>query len=177
MDQNKNEKTGQIHLYTGNGKGKTTAAFGVALRTLCCGRKVYVGQFVKNVKYVECGLMEYFKELTIEQFGKGCFIGREPDAEDVNLVRKGIDSCAEKLRSGDYDLVILDELTIAIHYSVVPVEDVIAMLNDRHPKTEVIIAGRYAPEELYEIADLVTEMQEVKHYYQKGLISRRGIDC
>lgn len=170
------EQKGYIHVYTGNGKGKTTAAFGLAVRALCAGYRVYIGQFVKSMKYNETKLTEYFSTICIEQLGRGCYIHRKPDLEDVRMAQVALEHCAEILRSGEYDLVILDELSIALHFGLVQVDDVITVLKNRHPKVEVVVTGRYAPQELIDMADLVTEMTEVKHYYQKGVLSRNGID-
>lgn len=170
------EQKGYIHVYTGNGKGKTTAAFGLALRALCAGYRVYIGQFVKSMKYNETKVAEYFDSIRIEQLGRGCYIHRKPESEDIRMAKVALEHCADILRSGFYDLVILDELTIALHFKLVELEDVLAALRNRKPNVEVVITGRYAPKELIEIADLVTEMTEVKHYYQQGVLSRNGID-
>lgn len=166
-----------LHVYTGNGKGKTTAAFGVALRSLLCGRKVYVGQFIKDMKYSETALVAYFSNITIEQLGQGCFINRAPSIEDKTLANCGLRRVEKILNEGTYDLVILDELTIALYFKLVDLEDILRILEHRKENVEVIITGRYAPKALVDIADLVTEMMEVKHYYEKGVLSRKGIDC
>ncbi len=170
------EKRGYIQVYTGNGKGKTTAAFGLAVRALCAGKSVYVGQFVKSMKYHETKMEGIFSKIRIEQLGRGCFIDRNPAEEDVRMAHEGLKHCAEILKSGMYDVVILDELNIALHFQLLQVEEVLAVLRERNPKVEVVITGRYAPQELVEAADLVTEMKEVKHYYQQGVLSRDGID-
>lgn len=168
---------GYVHVYTGNGKGKTTAAFGVALRTLFNGGKVYVGQFVKDMKYSETNLEKYFPNITIEQFGDGCIINRDPSERDKNLAKAGLDKMKDIITSGEYDLVIFDEVTIALYFKFLTIEEVLETLNHRHEKCEIIITGRYAPKELMDAADLVTEMKEIKHYYTKGVLSRKGIDC
>ena len=169
-------KTGYIHIYTGDGKGKTTAAFGLAVRALCAGKSVYIGQFVKSMKYNETRMVEKFDRIRIEQFGNGCMLAREADGEDVRMAHEGIMTCADILSSGEYDVVILDELTIALFLGLVRLEDILSLLRNKLPETEVVITGRYVPQELIEIADLVTEMREVKHYYQQGVLSRDGID-
>lgn len=165
-----------IHVYTGNGKGKTTAAFGVALRTLFNGGKVFVGQFVKSIKYSETQLEEKFPNIKIEQFGDGCLIDRTPNEDDITLAKKGLLKMKKCLESGDYDLVIFDELTIALYFKLLNIDEVLKVLSHKHKNCEVIITGRYAPKELIDIADLVTEMNEVKHYYTQGVLSRKGID-
>lgn len=170
------ERKGYVHVYTGNGKGKTTAAFGLTVRALCAGYRVYIGQFVKSMKYNETKLTEHFPNLCVEQLGRGCYIHRKPEEEDVRMAEQGLEHCAAILREGSYDVVVLDELTIALHFGLVTLEDVLQVIQDRAPGVEVVITGRYAPQELIDRADLVTEMKEVKHYYQQGVLSRNGID-
>ena len=170
------EEKGYIHVYTGNGKGKSTAAFGLAVRALCAGKRVYVGQFVKSMKYNETKLESMFEHIRIEQLGRGCFIHKDPEQIDVDMAHEGLAHCAEILKSGDYDVVILDELNIALYFGLVQVKEVLEAIRNRNPKVEVVVTGRYAPQELIDEADLVTEMKEVKHYYQQGVLSRNGID-
>lgn len=166
-----------LHIYTGNGKGKTTAAFGVALRMACAGGSVFIGQFVKGMIYNEARCGDYLPGITVEQWGRSCILEGEPTAEDYALAESGLKKAEALLKSGQWQLVILDELTIAIYLKLIRLEDVLRVLQQRHTDTEVIITGRYAPKELLEMADLVTEMREVKHYYAKGVLSRNGIDC
>ena len=172
-----------IHIYTGNGKGKTTAAFGLAARAICAGKNVAVCQFVKSMKYSETGLLQLlsnapasFGKLRIEQCGHGCCLIREPGKADIDCALSGLDKCTEWMRSGEWDVVVLDEITIAIHLGLISTEQVINAINSKAPSTEIVITGRYAPSELIGIADLVTDMQEVKHYYSAGVLSRKGID-
>ncbi len=165
-----------IQIYTGDGKGKTSAAYGMAVRSLCAGHKVLIAQFVVNLPTHENKLTERFENLTIKQFGNGCFINRKPNETDIEFAQAGLEQCSEILQSGEYDLVILDELNIAIFYNLITVDNVLEMLQKRNPQTEVIITGRYAPKELIDVADLVTDMQNVKHYYEKGVIDRDGFD-
>lgn len=174
---------GYIHIYTGNGKGKTTAAFGLAVRALCTGKNVYIGQFVKSMKYNETRIEElfggnspHFGKVRIEQLGSGCFINTQPSESDKALAREGLRRCAQILASAEYDVVILDELTIALYFRLLTTDDVIEALRHRAARVEVVITGRYAPQELIDIADLVTDMREVKHYYTAGVLSRNGID-
>lgn len=167
---------GYIHVYTGNGKGKTTAAFGLAVRALCAGKSVYIGQFVKSMRYNETKIGQLFDQVKIEQLGRGCFIGKDPEAIDIRMARDGLTRCATLLESGEYDVVILDELTIALHFGLLTIDAVLDALNRRHPAVEVVVTGRYAPQELIDAADLVTEMREIKHYYTQGVLSRDGID-
>ncbi|SHJ12480.1 cob(I)yrinic acid a,c-diamide adenosyltransferase [Dethiosulfatibacter aminovorans DSM 17477] len=168
---------GYVHLYTGDGKGKTTAAFGLALRAAMSGKKVYIGQFVKDMEYNETKIKDIVDNIDIEQLGRGCFIFEDPAEEDKEAAREGLRKCTDVLKSGEYDMVILDELTIALYFKLFDVEDIIEAIRNRDEKVEVVITGRYAPKELYDLADLVTEMKEVKHYYStKGLLARDGIE-
>lgn len=170
-----------LHIYTGNGKGKSTAAFGLALRALGAGKRVYIAQFVKDMKYSECFIESYFPEcLKIEQWGASCMLHREATELDYEMARRGLERCAEMItEEGEeaYDLIIMDELNIALALNLLPLSEVLEVLGKRREGCEVVVTGRYAPEALIEIADLVTEMQEVKHYYQKGVLSRKGFDC
>ncbi len=168
---------GYFQVYTGNGKGKSTAAFGLALRGLCAGKRVFIGQFVKNMKYSETGIEDVMDGIRIVQFGKDCCIDRKPDAEDAALAKRGLSECAEILKSGTYDIVVLDEITIATYLKFLEPAEVLAAVDGRAEHVEVIVTGRYCPDLLIEHADLVTEMKEIKHYYTQGVLSRKGIDC
>lgn len=171
------EGKGYIQLYTGNGKGKTTAAFGLAVRALCAGKRIFIGQFVKSIKYNETRIESLFeKQLVIRQFGRGCFLDHKPGKEDVFSASEGLRQCAEVLASAQWDLVVLDELTIAVYFGLLTDEEVLRALEQRASGTEVVLTGRYASEKLIEKADLVTEMCEVKHYYTQGILSRDGFD-
>ena len=177
------QEKGYLQIYTGNGKGKTTAAFGLALRGVCSGKNVYIGQFVKSMAYHENRLTELlahaddsFGELTIELLGRGCFITHRPDPVDIELAQAAFARCAELLTTDRYDVIILDELSIALYFGLIPVAEVVDALRQRNPRVEVVITGRKAPQALVDVADLVTDMQEVKHYYQQGVLSRDGID-
>ncbi len=168
---------GYIHVYTGNGKGKTTAVLGLALRAVGAGKKVYFAQFVKGEIYSEIdAINRYIPEITVKQYGRGCFIVNKPTLEDIQAAKEGLEEVGAVIRSGKYDVVVLDEATIALHYKLFSVEELIAVLQEKREETEIAITGRYAPEELIEIADLVTEMKEIKHYYTKGISARKGIE-
>ena len=169
------ETKGYLQVYTGNGKGKTTAAFGLAVRALCAGKRVFIGQFVKSMKYNETRLEACFPgRLAVRQFGRGCFLDHRH--EDVRLVQEGLRECAAILASGEWDLVILDELTIAVYFGLLSDKEILEVIGLRDTGTEVVITGRYASEALLALADLVTEMREVKHYYTRGVLSRDGFD-
>lgn len=172
---------GYTHLYTGNGKGKTTAAFGLALRALAAGANVFIGQFVKSMRYGECSIAEAANALgkgqcLVELFGNGCTLLRNPTEEDRAAARAGIARSLEALQNETWDMVILDELTIALHLGLIADADIKELLQARPPHVELIITGRYAPDWLIARCDLVTDMQEVRHYYQQGVEARMGIE-
>lgn len=168
---------GYIQLYTGNGKGKTTAAFGIAIRAAMAGKKVYIAQFVKDMKYAETKISEVLDNIIIHQVGKGCFFQKDVEETDRIAAQEGLQKCHEALSSGKWDLVILDEVTIALYYKLFSIDDLLRVLNKKAEHTEVVLTGRYAPQELIDRADLVTDMVEVKHYYTQGVLSRPGFDC
>lgn len=169
-------KNGYIQIYTGNGKGKTTCALGLSLRAICCGKKVFFGQFVKGMKYSELEAVKYLPGFSMKQYGRECFIFNNPSGEDRKIAREGLLEIGDILKNGEFDIVVMDELNIALYYKLFSLEEVIEILDNRNARVEVIITGRYAPDELIEKADLVTEMKEVKHYYVKGVQARVGIE-
>jgi cob(I)alamin adenosyltransferase len=168
---------GYIHIYTGNGKGKTTAAFGLALRASMAGKKVFIGQFVKGMAYQETKCTDFLPGITIEQFGTTCFIDREPSAEDIHRAEAGLEICRQAMCGGHYDVVIMDEVTIAVFYKLITDEAILTTIRQKLPQVEVVMTGRYASDQLIAAADLVSDIQEVKHYYTQGVLSRPGIDC
>ena len=165
-----------LQIYTGNGKGKTTAALGLGIRAAMAGKKVFMGQFIKGMEYSELKIVDYIENIEIQQFGRDCFIEKEPEIEDIRIAKDGLKICEEIIVEGNYDLIILDELNVALFYKLFTVEEVIDVLNKGNENLEIIITGRYAPEKLIEMADLVTEMVEVKHYYNEGVEAREGIE-
>lgn len=168
---------GYIHVYTGNGKGKTTAALGLAVRALGAGKKVYIGQFAKSKQYSELEIInKLLTDITIKQYGTGCFIFEKPKEEDVLAAQQGLQDIVEAIESDKYDVIILDEANIAVYYNLISVEQLIEAIGKRSERTEIIITGRYATQEIMDFADLVTEMKEVKHYYQQGVQARVGIE-
>ncbi len=169
---------GYIQVYTGNGKGKTTAALGVALRALSRGMKVCIAQFIKKGDSGEfIGLAKFGDLLTHRAYGLGRFIGgRTPASDEVALARKGLEECGEFLRDGDYSLVILDEANGAVKAGLFGIDELLDILKGRHSQTEVIVTGRDAHPKLVEAADLVTEMCEVKHYWKQKVKARKGIE-
>lgn len=168
---------GYIHIYTGNGKGKTTAAFGLALRAAMAGKKVYIGQFVKGMAYSETKCTDFIPGIEIEQYGTTCYIDRNPDEEDVKRAKQGLEKCKSVLASGAADVVVLDEIFIAVYFKLLEDDEVLEALRAKAEHVEVVLTGRYASEAMIKVADLVTEMREVKHYYTQGVLSRTGIDC
>ncbi|MGC9355086.1 MAG: cob(I)yrinic acid a,c-diamide adenosyltransferase [Mariniphaga sp.] len=168
---------GYIHVYTGNGKGKTTAALGLALRAVGAGKKVFFAQFIKGRTYSEIeAVRKFVPDITIEQYGLGCFIIEKPTEADIQAARKGLSKVADILKSEKYNVVILDEANIALYYQLFSIDEFLDVLKKKNQETEVVVTGRYAPPELIEMADLVTEMEEVKHYYTKGIEARKGIE-
>lgn len=167
---------GYIHVYTGNGKGKTTAALGLSLRAIFAGKKVFFGQFIKGMDYSELESQRYLPNFKIQQFGRDCFIYNNPTEEDIRMAKEGLEICKRILNSHEYDIVVLDEINIATYYRLLDPDDIIDILKNREPKIEVILTGRYADEKIIEFADLVTEMKEIKHYYYKGVEARKGIE-
>jgi cob(I)alamin adenosyltransferase len=168
---------GYIQIYTGNGKGKTTAAIGLSVRAVGAGKKVFFAQFVKGQIYSEVkAMLQYLPNIIIKQYGLDCFIYHKPKQEDIDAARKGFEEVSEIVLSGKYDVVVLDEANIAIYYQLFSVEELIELLKRKPEQTEIIITGRNAPDELIEFADLVTEMKEIKHYYTQGIQARIGIE-
>jgi cob(I)alamin adenosyltransferase len=169
---------GYIHIYTGNSKGKTTAALGLALRAMGAGLKVFIGQFVKKRICSEHKALERFQDLiTVKQYGTG-FLGKTEDNQlkAVEAARKGLDDIKKIIASNTYDMVILDEINIAAHYGLISVDDVLDLMGGKPAGLELILTGRHADDRIIEKADLATEMREIKHYYKKGVKARKGIE-
>jgi len=168
---------GYIQVYTGAGKGKTTAALGLALRALGAGKKVFFAQFVKGQKYSEIDIInKYLNNITIKQYGLSCFIYEKPKQEDILAAQNGLKEVFEIIKSNEYDIIVLDEANIALFYNLFDVDTLINILKSKPKETEIIITGRNAPQKLIDFADLVTEMRELKHYYNKGVEAREGIE-
>jgi len=168
---------GYIQVYTGDGKGKTTAALGLALRAAGAGLKVFIAQFAKGMEYSEIKILrEKLPEITIRQYGQDCFIVNKPTEKDIELARQGLKEVREIIRSGKFDVVILDEATIAVHFNLFSNDELLDVIRRKPDNLELIITGRKAHPELIKAADLVTEMLEIKHYYQNGVKARKGIE-
>ncbi|HHK60217.1 MAG TPA: cob(I)yrinic acid a,c-diamide adenosyltransferase [Desulfobacterales bacterium] len=171
-------QTGMVHVYTGDGKGKTTAALGLALRAAGYGWRTYIAQFMKGQEYGELKAGELLGNLlTIEQFGKPTFIHvGAATPEDTHLAHQGLEAARRAMLSGQYRLVILDEVNVALYFDLLTVQEVIEFLDARPEGVEVVLTGRRAPATLMERADYVTEMIEIKHPYQQGITARKGIE-
>ncbi len=168
---------GYVQVYTGDGKGKTTAALGLALRAAGAGFRVYIAQFVKGMHYSELNSLAKLEEfITVKQYGRDCFIYREPEEEDIQAAQKGLKEVKEIMCSGKYQMVILDEANIATYYNLFSVEELLDFIRAKPKGVELVITGRAADPRIIEAADLVTEMKEVKHYYQKRVQARDGIE-
>ena len=170
---------GYIQIYTGNGKGKTTAALGLALRAAGHGYKTFIGQFIKGQKYGEITAIKRLKPLVdIKQFGRSGFIhvSKDPDKRDIKKANEGLTTCLKSMLSGSYDIIVLDEINVALYFKLIEEKKVHEFLDKKPDNIEVILTGRYAPESLIKRADLVTEMKEIKHYYTKKITARDGIE-
>jgi len=168
---------GYVHVYTGNGKGKTTAALGLAMRAAGAGFRVFLGQFVKGMDYSELhSFARLSDQITLKQYGRQCFIYNEPEMDDVLVARQGLEEVRQAIASGDYQLVIMDEANIAIHYNLFSVNELLELIETKPEHVELVITGRYMDARIVEHADLVTEMREVKHYYTQGVPARVGIE-
>jgi cob(I)alamin adenosyltransferase len=176
MSERQNMK-GYVQVYTGEGKGKTTAALGLALRSAGAGLKVYFAQFIKGMKYSEHFVLdELAGYITVRQYGRECFIKGAPKEEDIRAARVGLMEVREIMLSGKYKVVVLDEANIATRYNLFSVDDLLDLIRVKPDDVELIITGRDADPRIIEAADLVTEMKEVKHYYHKGVSARDGIE-
>jgi cob(I)alamin adenosyltransferase len=169
---------GTIQVYTGEGKGKTTASLGQALRACGHGFKVLMIQFMKGSEnYGELLSSESVPGLEIIQKGLPTFVKKgEPGEEDLRLASEGLELARQAVREGKYDILILDEINVAVDYGLIDVNDVIEILKAKPECMEIILTGRYAPEEFLKIADLVTEMKEIKHHFAGGIEMREGIE-
>lgn len=170
---------GLVQIYTGNGKGKTTAAIGQAVRALGHGKKIYMLQFMKgSSKYGEIqAVQKYCPDFIIDQSGLDTFVSKEdPSKLDLELALLGLKKARQALTGEDYDLVILDEINVAVDFKLISLGDVIKLLQLRPKHKDLILTGRYCPKELYGYADLVSEIMEIKHHYQIGAEAREGIE-
>ena len=169
---------GLVQVLTGNGRGKTTAALGTVLRAVGQGLKVYIVHFMKGTyPYGEQKALAQLPNITVDRYGHLEFVDpRNVTTEDKAEAKKALDAAREAISSGEYDLVVLDEVNIAAAWGLVALNEVIQLVREKPSNIELILTGRYADPKLIELADLVTEMVEVKHPYQKGIKARRGFE-
>ena len=164
-----------IQVYTGEGKGKTTAALGLALRAAGAGLKVYIAQFVKGKTCSEHKALKKIKNIKVEQFGSGCFV-RKINKEDEKLFKSGLAAVKKALKNKKYDVIILDEINVALKLGLMDCDELVRVLKCAPRKQEVILTGRDAPCGILKLADLVSEIKEIKHYFRKGVPARKGIE-
>jgi len=170
-------KNGFVHVYTGNGKGKTTAAIGLGVRAAGAGLRVIMIQFMKGRRYSELDALQHLTNFMVVQFGRDEFVSKEnPEQVDIDLANKGLRYAKEVIQSNTYDVVILDEVNVALEYQLIALQDVLELVNNKPKNLELVCTGRYAPPELVKDADIVSEILEIKHPFQNGVVSRKGID-
>jgi cob(I)alamin adenosyltransferase len=168
---------GYIQIYTGNGKGKTTAAIGLAIRAAGYGMKTYMGQFMKGQHYGELTTLRDHPCITIEQYGDiECVHREEITQKHMDQAQQGLKQARKAMHSHRYDIIILDEINVAVWFDLIKVEEVLDLLNERPKNIEFILTGRRAPEAFLEVADLVSDVKEIKHYYKRGVKTRTGIE-
>lgn len=167
---------GYVQVYTGNGKGKTTASLGLALRAAGAGLKVYIVQFLKKGDYSELKALAGFETITVEQFGMGVFVRGNPSPEDKAAGARGYERLCEILTRNQHDLVIVEEGNVAVKCQVISEQDLLSLIDMKPPNVELVITGRGALQSVIDRADLVTEMKEIKHYYKQGVGARVGIE-
>lgn len=173
----KKSRKGYTQVYTGNGKGKTTAAIGLAIRAAGAGLKVFIAQFIKMGDYSEIKALKRFSDLiTVEQFGLGRFANRIPAPEDIKAAKEGLERVRTVLATDEYNIVIMEEANVAVKLGLFGVQDLLKIIINKPYDKELVITGRGASPRVIEIADLVTEMKPIKHYFQKGVPARIGIE-
>jgi cob(I)alamin adenosyltransferase len=175
--ESKKSKKGYTQVYTGNGKGKTTAAIGLAVRAAGAGLKVFIAQFIKMGDYSEIKALKRFSDLiTVEQFGLGRFTNGKPTLEDIKAAQKGLERVRSVMAADEYKIVILEEANVAVMLGLFAVQDLLKIIINKPHDMELVITGRGASPRIIENADLVTEMKPIKHYFQKGVPARVGIE-
>jgi len=168
---------GYVQVYTGDGKGKTTAAIGLSIRAAGAGLKVFIAQFIKMGDYSEIKALKRFSDvISVEQFGLGRFIRGKPSPEDIEAAQKGLEKVKSILTSGQYNIVVLEEANVAVTCELFSVQELLDLIDAKPDGVELVITGRGAARPIIERADLVTEMKAIKHYFQKGVAARAGIE-
>lgn len=177
-DSTKKPKQGMLMVITGNGKGKTTSAFGQALRATGQGFRVCIIQFMKGREYGEIlALKKYLPDIKLYQFGLDSFVMRDrPAPVDIELAREGFEKAKEVIQSGEFDMVILDEINVVGDFKLVPEEEILELAQNRPPELDLVFTGRYASEKVKDLADMVSEVTEIKHHYNSGIKNRAGIE-
>ena len=170
-------KKGYIHVYTGPGKGKTTSAIGLGVRAAGAGYKVHMLQFMKGRRYSELDSIDNIDKFSFSQHGRDEFVNKNnPEKVDIDLASKGFKKAKEIINSNKFDMIILDEINVAIDYNLIDIKDVLKLIEEKPEGLELVLTGRYAHPEIVKFADYVTEMLEIKHPYQQGIEARKGID-
>ena len=170
---------GYLQVYTGNGKGKTTCMLGLTLRASGAGKKIYIGQFMKDDEYSEIkAIREFLPNVTVEQYGTGKGFAKKGALKDYDIAcgNNGYDRAIEILKQNEYDIYIFDEINVAVYMDILTKEQIHSLIDIKPEEAELILTGRYALDSVIERADLVTEMKEIKHYYKKGVMARVGIE-
>ena len=166
-----------IHVYTGSGKGKTTAALGLGLRAAGAGFKVHIIQFMKGRRYSELNSVEKLSNFTISQHGRDEFVNKDkPEQIDIDLAQQGFTYAKKLIKSGKYDMIILDEINVAVDFNLIDLHELMKVIESKPENLELVLTGRYAHPEIQRIANYVTEMLEIKHPYQHGVEARKGVD-
>lgn len=170
---------GFVQIYTGNGKGKTTAALGLALRASGAGLSVLVLQFMKGMEYSELASLTLLRNVSVERLGSDsfCRVGDENFKMHREMAQKGYLRALVAIQSSSFDVIILDEIITAMHFTLISEDDILKLIEIKSPHTELVLTGRGASQKLIDACDLATEMREIKHYYQKGVLARKGIEA
>jgi cob(I)alamin adenosyltransferase len=167
---------GYIQVYTGNGKGKTTASLGLAIRAAGAGLKVIIVQFLKKGDYSEIKALSKFENITVEQYGLGKFVRGNPSDEDKRAGALGYQRLCDIFKKNEHDLVIAEEGNVAVMCNLFSEKELLALMDMKPDNVELVITGRGALPSVMDRADLVTEMREIKHYYKQGVVARKGIE-
>jgi cob(I)alamin adenosyltransferase len=170
-------KKGYIHVYSGHGKGKTTSAIGLGMRAAGAGLKVHMIQFMKGRKYCELESIEKVSNFSYSQHGRDEYVNKEnPEQIDIDLANEGFIKAKELIKSNKYDMIILDEINVAVDFKLIDLQEVLKVIDEKPENLELVLTGRYAHPEIVISADYVTEMIEIKHPYQLGVQARKGVD-
>lgn len=170
---------GYLQVYTGNGKGKTTCMLGLTLRGVGAGKKIYIGQFMKDDEYSEIkALRQFLPNVTVEQYGTGKGFAKKGALKDydIDCGNNGYNRAIEVLQQNQYDIYIFDEINVAVYMEILTEQQILNLIDKKPENAELVLTGRYALQSVMDKADLVTEMKEIKHYYKQGVMAREGIE-